>query len=156
MAYFCKVLSKEAKSLLNVYKVDSHQVLQQLHLKFNPIHFRYQTDQCNKVPVQDNQTIEEYTSWYKWYQVNKACVLDEKYDIGSELTQDMFISNMQRYDEVRSIVTLERKSPDQYIADQYKKEISSIQSYRCRMAYNVLPMLMPEVFVVEVNQMYTV
>ena len=34
----------------------------------------------------------------------------------------MLISNMKRYDEVRSIVTLERKSLDQYIANQYKKE----------------------------------
>ena len=53
---------------------------------------------------------------------NKALVLDEKFDIGDVLTQDMFISNMKRYNEVRSIITLERKSPDQYIADRYQKE----------------------------------
>ena len=36
--------------------------------------------------------------------------------------KDIFIFNMKRYNEVRSIVSLERKSLDQYIADQYKKE----------------------------------
>ena len=122
MVYFRKVLPKEAKSLLDVCGTDGHQALQQLHLKFNPIHFQYQTDQCEKVPIQDNQTIEEYTSWYKWYQVNRAIVLDNKDNIGNKLTQDMFISNMKRCDDVRSIVTLERESPNQYIANQYKKE----------------------------------
>jgi len=33
----------------------------------------------------------------------------------------MFNSNMKRYDDVCCIVTPERTSPDQYIADQYKK-----------------------------------
>ena len=122
MAYFCKVLPKEAKSLLDVCGTNGHQALQQLHLKFNPIHFRYQTDQCKKVPIQDNQTIEEYTIWYKWHQVNGAIILDKKYDIGNELTQDMSISNINRCDDVRSIVTLERKSPDQSFADQYKNK----------------------------------
>ena len=122
MAYLRKVLPTEAKSLLDICGTDGHQALQQLHLKFNPIHFQHQTDQCDKVPVQDNQTIEEYTSWYKWFQINKALVLDEKFDIGNVLTQDMCISNMKRYNEVRSIVSLEWKSPDQYIADQYKKD----------------------------------
>ena len=121
MAYFRKVLPKEATSFLDVCGTDGHQALQLLHLKFNPVHFLYQTDQCDKVPVQENQTIEEYTSWYKWYQVNRALVLNEKNDIGNELTQDMFISNMKRCDDVRSIVTLERRSPDQYIADRYTK-----------------------------------
>ena len=59
---------------------------------------------------------------YQWYQLNKALVLDEKFDIGDEHTQDMFISNMKRYNEVRSLVSLEQKSLDQYIADRYKKE----------------------------------
>ena len=87
-----------------------------------PIHFRYQTDECNKVPIQENDMIEEYTNRYKWYQINKALILDKKFDIGDEITQDMFISNMKWYNEVHSIVTLERKSSDQYIADRYKKE----------------------------------
>ena len=122
MAYLRKVLPKEAKSLLDICKTDGHQALQRLHLKFNPIHFLYQTDQCNKVPVQDNQPIREYTSWYKWYQVNEAIVLDKQYDIGDVIMQDMFISNMKLYDEVRSIVTLKRKLPDQYIINRYKKD----------------------------------
>ena len=156
MAYFHKVLPKEAKSLLDVCGTDDHQALQKLHLKFNPIHFRYRADQCDKVPIQDNQTIEEYTSWYKWYQANRAIVLDEKYDIGNELTQDMFISNMKRCDDVCSIVTLERKSPDQYIADQYKKEnlFNSIISL-----YNGLHRTSnanAQSFRSKVNQMYTV
>ena len=37
-----------------------------------------------------------------------------------------------------------------------RKKISSILSYRCITASIVLPMLMPEVSVAEVNQMYTV
>ena len=123
MAYSHKVLPKEAKSLLDICGTDGHQALQQLHLKFNPIHFRYQTDQCNKVPVQDNQIVEEYISWYKWHQINKALAFDEKFDIKNVLTQDMFISNMKRYNAVRNIVTLERKLPDQYITDWYKKDI---------------------------------
>ena len=45
MAYFRKVLPKEAKSLLDVCGTDGHQALQQLHLKLNLIHFRYQTNQ---------------------------------------------------------------------------------------------------------------
>ena len=122
MQYLIKVLPKEAKALLDGCGTDGHQALQQLHLKFNPIHFRYQTDQCDRIPVQENQTIEEYVNKYRWYQINKARILDETSDIGSELAQDMFISNMKRFDEVRSIVLTERKSPDQFIADRYKKE----------------------------------
>ena len=122
MAYLRKVLPKEAKDLLDNCGTDGHQALQSLHLKFNPIHFRFQTDLCSIVPVQGNDKIEEYTKKYRWYQLNKSLVLDEKFDIGDELTQDMFISNMRRANEVRSIVSVERKSTDQYIADRYKKE----------------------------------
>ena len=39
MAYLRKVLPKEAKGLLDLCGTDGHQELQQLHLKFNPIHF---------------------------------------------------------------------------------------------------------------------
>ena len=96
ITYLQKVLpTKEAKPLLEVCGTDGHMALQLLHLKFNPVHFRYQTDQCDKVPVQENQTIEEYTSQYKWFQVNQAFVLDKKNDIGNELTQDMILSNMK-------------------------------------------------------------
>ena len=156
MAYFRKVLPKEAESLLDVCGTDGHQALQQLHLKFNPIHFRYQTDQCKKVPIQDNQTIEEYTIWYKWHQVNGAIILDKKYDIGNELTQDVCISNMKRCDDVCSIVTLERKSPDQYIVDRYKNAnfFNSIISL-----YNGLHRISNanvRSFRSKVNQMYTV
>ena len=122
MSYLQKVLPKEAKGLLDLCGTDGHQALQQLHLKFNPIHFRYQTDQCKNAPVQENDTIEEYTKKYQWYQLNKALVLDEKFDIGDVLTQDLFISNMKRSNEVRSIVSDERNSTDQYIADRYHKE----------------------------------
>ena len=63
--------------------------------------------------------IEEYTKKYYWYQLNKSLVLDKKFNIGDKLTQDMFISNMRQANEVHSIVSVERKSTDQYIADQY-------------------------------------
>ena len=77
---------------------DSHMALELLHLRFNPVHFWYQRDQCKMVPVQGNLTIEEYTSEYMWFQVNCTFVLDEKNEIGDELTKDMFISNThQRY-----------------------------------------------------------
>ena len=122
MAYLRKVLPKEAKGLLDLCGADGHQALQQLHLRFNPIHFRYQTDQCKNAPVEENDTIEEYTKKYQWYQLNKALVLNEKFDIGDELTQDLFISNMKRSNEVRSIVSVKRKSTDQYIANRYHKE----------------------------------
>ena len=118
MAYLRKVLPKEAKGLLENCGTDGHQALQQLHLRFNPIHFRFQTDLCSKVPVQGNDSIEEYTKTYCWYQLNKSLVLDERFDIGDELTQDMFISNMRRANEVRSIVLVKRKSTDKYIADR--------------------------------------
>ena len=122
MPYLRKVLLKEAKGLLDLCGTDGHQALQQLHLRFNPINFRYQTDQCKKVPVKKNDIIEEYTKKYQWYQLNKALVLDKKFDIGDELTQDMFISNMKQSNEVRSIVSVERKSTDQYITNRYQKE----------------------------------
>ena len=123
MSYLRKVLPKEAKGLLNLCGTDGHQALQQLHLKFNPIHFRFQTDECRIAPVQENDTVEEYTKKYQWYQLNKALVLDEKFDIGDVLTQDLFISNMKRSNEVRSIVSDKRNSTDQYIADRYLKEL---------------------------------
>ena len=109
------------QEILNVCGTDGHQGLQLLHLKFHPIHFWYQTDQCKMVPVQGNLTVEEYNSEYKWFQANWALVLNEKNDTGNELTQDMFISNIKICDDVRSIVTLEKISPDWYIADRYKK-----------------------------------
>ena len=114
MDYVHKILLKETKSLLDLCGSDSHQALQQLHLKFNLIHVRYQTDQCNKVPVQENDMIEEYTNSYQWYQINKAPVL--------VLKHDMFISNMKRYNEVHCTILLEQMSSDKYIADQYQKE----------------------------------
>ena len=121
MLYLIRVLPKEAKALLEGCGTDGHQALQQLHLKFNPIHFRFQTDECDKIPQQMNMTIEEYVNQYKWLQINKAFILDMSFDIGSEHTQDMFISNMKRCDEVRHIVAQERTSPDKYIADRYKQ-----------------------------------
>ena len=42
MTYLCKVLlTKEGTPLLDVCGTDGHMVLQLLHLKFNPVHFRY-------------------------------------------------------------------------------------------------------------------
>ena len=88
MAYLQKVLPKEAKGLLDLCGTDGHQALQQLHFKFNPTYFRYQTDLCRIALVQGNDTIEEYTKKYQWYQLNKALVLDKKFDIGDKLTQE--------------------------------------------------------------------
>ena len=122
MAYLQKVLPKEAKGLLDLCGTDGHQALQHLHLRFNLIHFWYQIDLCRIAPVQENNTIKEYTKKYQWYQLNKALVLDKKFDIGDKLTQDMFISNMKQSNKVCSIILVERKSTDQYIADRYKKE----------------------------------
>ena len=122
MPYLRKFLPKEAKPVLNLCGTDGHQALQLFHLKFHPIHFRYQTDQCKPVPVQGNLSIDEYTSNYMWYVVNQALVLNQKNDIGDEFTQDMFISNMKPCDNVRSIVTMEKKSNDQFIANRYKGE----------------------------------
>ena len=118
MAYLRKFLPKEANDALDLCDTDGHQTLQLFHLKFHSIHFRYQTDQCKTVPVQGNLSIAEYTSNYMWYVVNRALILNQKNDIGDEYTQDMFISNMKLCDDVRSIVTMERKSPDQYIVDR--------------------------------------
>ena len=121
MSYLNKFLPKEAKPVLDLCGTDGHQALQLFPIKFHPINFWYRIDQCKTVPVQGNLTIDEYNSSYMQFLVNQALVLNEKNDIGNEFTQDMFISNMKRCDDVRSIVTLERTSPDQYIADRYKK-----------------------------------
>ena len=106
--------------MINLCTTEDHQALQLLHLKFDPNHFRYQTDQCKMVPVQGNLFIADYSSTYMWFVVNQALTLNQKNNIGDEFTQDIFISNMKRCDDVRSIVMLEKKSPDHYIANQYK------------------------------------
>ena len=74
------------------------------------------------MPVQGNLTINAYISNYNWHVVNRALILDQKNDISDEHTQYMFISNMKQCDDVRSIVTFERTSPDQWIKDWYKGE----------------------------------
>ena len=55
-----------------------------------------------------NLTIEEYVNKYKWYQSNNAFILNASFDIGNEHTQDMFVSNMTRVDEVRIIIAQEQ------------------------------------------------
>ena len=122
MTYLRKFLPKEVNEILTQCGTDGHQAVQLLYLKFHPINLQYQTDQCKTVPVQGNLTINAYTSNYNWYVINRALILDQKNDISDEYTQDMFISNMKRCDDVRSIVTFERTSPDQWIKDQYKGE----------------------------------
>ena len=114
MQYLKKfLLKKEAHDILRQCGTDGHIALQLLHLKFNQIHFRYQTDQCKTVPVQGNQSINAYIRNYNWHVPNRALILDQANDIGNVHTQDMFISNMKRCDDVRSIVVIKRTSPDQ-------------------------------------------
>ena len=122
MSYLKKFLPKEAKDSLRQCGTDGHMAVQLLHLKFNPIHFWYHTDQCKTVPVQGNLSINAYISNYNWHVVNQALILNQNNDIGDVHTQDMFISNMKRCDDVGSIVTIERTSQDQWIKDRYKGE----------------------------------
>ena len=56
------------------------------------------------------------------YSISSLLILNQNNDIGDVHTQDMFISNMKRCNDVRSIVTFERTSPDQWIKDRYKGE----------------------------------
>ena len=72
------------------------------------------------IPVQGNKTSAEYVSEYNWYIINRALILDQKSDINDEFTQDMFISNIKRCDDVQNIVTVERHSPHDYITNRYK------------------------------------
>ena len=122
MTYLRKFLPKEANDVFKLCGTDSYQALQLLHLKFHPVHFRYQTDQCKTVPVQGNLSIAAYSSNYMWCVINQTLILNQKNDIGDDFTEDKFISNMKRCDDVRSIVTLERKSPDQYIVNRCKEK----------------------------------
>ena len=97
MSYLKKFLpTKEAHDILRQCSTDGHMALQLLHLKFKPIHFLYQTDQCKTVPVQGNQSINAYISNYNWHVLNHALILDQNNDIGNVHTQSMFISNMKR------------------------------------------------------------
>ena len=64
MSYLRKILSRKANEILTQCGTDGHQALQLLHLKFHSIHFRYQTDQYKTVPVQENLSINAYTSSY--------------------------------------------------------------------------------------------
>ena len=95
MIYLRKFLSKEANNVLDLCETDGHQALQLLHLKFHPIDFWYQTNQCKPVLVQGNLSIAAYSSNYIWFVVNRALILIQKNDIGDEFTQDMFIPNMK-------------------------------------------------------------
>ena len=74
------------------------------------------------MPVQGNLSINAYISNYNWHVVNRALILNQNNDIGDVHTQDMFISNMKRCDDVRSTITIKRTSPDQWIKDWYKGE----------------------------------
>ena len=64
MSYFGKFLPKEALDILRQCGIDGYQAVQLLHLKFHPIHFWYQTDQCKTVLVQGNLSINAYISNY--------------------------------------------------------------------------------------------
>ena len=73
------------------------------------------------VLVQGNTTVAEYyASVYNWYIINRVLILHQKSDITDKFTQDVFISNMKRYNDVQHIVAVERHSPHDYIANRYK------------------------------------
>ena len=108
MSYLCKTLPKEATDVLDQCETDGHGDLQLFHLKFHPSHFLFQTDECRMIPLQGNLSFADYSSNYKWYVINQSLILNQKSDINDEFTQDMFISNMKRCDDIRSIVVVER------------------------------------------------
>ena len=56
----------------------------------------------------------------RWHRINYALVQDQVEDPDDELTQDVFISNMNHVDEIRNIVAVERHSPHEFIAERYK------------------------------------
>ena len=70
MSYLCKTLPKETKGVLNQCGTEGHNALQLFHLKFHPIHFLFQTNECKTIPVQGNETFADYTSDYNWYVIN--------------------------------------------------------------------------------------
>ena len=100
MAYLCKTLLKEAKDVLNQCGTDCRAVLQLFHLQFHLIHTMFQIDECKVVPVQGNKIFAAYVSDYNWYTVNRALILNQKSDIDDEFTQDMFILNMKRCNDI--------------------------------------------------------
>ena len=109
MYYLRNTLSKEAHDLLDQCETGGHEVLQLSDLKFHPIYFLFQTNQCKTTPVQENLSIANYTSNYMLYVVNRSLILKQKNDINDEFTQDMFISNKEQCDDICSIVLVERQ-----------------------------------------------
>ena len=117
MSYLSKFLLKETNDVLDLCGTDGHQALQLFHLKFHPVHFWFQTNQCKTILVQGNLSIADYTSNYMWYIVNRALILNQKNDIVDEFTYNMFISKMKRCDDIRSIIAMERHSQDECITN---------------------------------------
>ena len=99
MSFLHQYLPKEANNILTQCGTDGHMTLLLLHLKFNPIHFLFQTDKCKTIPIKGNKSFANYASDYNWYVVNRALILNQKNDINDEFTQDMFISNMTQCDD---------------------------------------------------------
>ena len=95
--------------------------MQLLHLRFHPIHFLFQTDECRIAPVQGSKTFAKYVSDYNWYNVNKTFILSQKVNIDEEHTQDIFILNMKHYNDIRNIVAVKRYSLHAYFANWYKE-----------------------------------
>ena len=112
MFYLWEFLPKDAHAILRQCDTDGHQVVQLLHLKFHPIHVRHRTDQCKTVPVLGNLSINAYIRSYIWHVMNLALILNESNDIGDVYTQDICIFNIKCCDDVRSIFTFKRTSPD--------------------------------------------
>ena len=54
MSYLCKTLQKETKDVLDQCGTDGHEALQLFHIKFHPIQFLFQTDECKTILVQGN------------------------------------------------------------------------------------------------------
>ena len=120
MSYLYKTLPKEAIDVLTQCGTDVHTALQLFYLKFHLIHFLFQMDECKVVPIQESKTFTEYVSEYNWYIINSALILNQRSDINDRFTQDMFISNMKRCDDVRNTVAMKRRSQYDYIANRYK------------------------------------
>ena len=83
---------------------------------FTPYSLPVSNQECKVVLVQGNTTVAEYyASVYNWYIINRVLILHQKSDITDKFTQDVFISNMKRYNDVQHIVAVERHSPHDYI-----------------------------------------
>mmetsp|Transcript_57548 Transcript_57548/g.64266 ORF Transcript_57548/g.64266 Transcript_57548/m.64266 type:complete len:167 (+) Transcript_57548:765-1265(+) len=111
---------QEANDVLTQCGTDYHAALQLFHLQYHLIHFLFQINESKVVPVQGNKTFADHVSEYNLYFINRALILNQKSDINDKFTQDMFISNMKRCDDVRNIVAVERHSQHDYIANRYK------------------------------------